>query len=124
MISKKLPNLKVRRYQKISKIEIKQTTQNLLIDIQRRGLIKKLEELGIGRPSTYVSIFTKLESNNYISIKNKSLIPSSRGKILSKFLDGFFFLNLSIINLQLILKNNLMRLLNQKKIGKIYFKLF
>ncbi len=54
------------------------------------GLIKKLEELGIGRPSTYVSIFTKLEERNYVKIQNKSLIPTSKGKILSKFLDGFF----------------------------------
>ena len=54
------------------------------------GLIKKLEELGIGRPSTYVSIFTKLEDRKYVQIKNKALIPTSSGKILSKFLDGFF----------------------------------
>ena len=54
------------------------------------GLVKKLEELGIGRPSTYVSIFTKLEERNYINIKNKSLIPTSKGKVLSKFFDGFF----------------------------------
>ena len=34
------------------------------------GLVKKLEELGIGRPSTYVSIFTKLEDRNYININD------------------------------------------------------
>ena len=32
-----------------------------------------------------------MESNSYISIKNKSLTPTSRGKVLSKFLDGFFY---------------------------------
>ena len=37
-----------------------------------------------------VSIFTKLEDRNYITIKNKSLIPTSKGKILSKFFDSFF----------------------------------
>ena len=87
----KLPNLKVGDIVNISKIEIKQNHTKPPNRYSEAGLIKKLEELGIGRPSTYVSIFTKLESNNYISIKNKSLIPSSRGKILSKFLDGFFF---------------------------------
>ena len=46
--------------------------------------------MGIGRPSTYVSIFTKLQDRSYIEIKNKSLIPTSKGKILSKFFDGFF----------------------------------
>ena len=87
----KLPNLKVGDIVNISKIEIKQNHTKPPNRYSEAGLIKKLEEIGIGRPSTYVSIFTKLESNNYISIKNKSLIPSSRGKILSKFLDGFFF---------------------------------
>ncbi len=54
------------------------------------GLIKKLEELGIGRPSTYASIIEKLKEKNYVAIKNKSMIPNARGKILSKFLENFF----------------------------------
>ena len=54
------------------------------------GLIKKLEELGIGRPSTYASIIQKLKEKNYVEIKNKSMIPNAKGKILSKFLDNFF----------------------------------
>ncbi len=54
------------------------------------GLIKKLEELGIGRPSTYASIIKKLKEKNYVEIKNKALIPNAKGKILSKFLENFF----------------------------------
>ena len=54
------------------------------------GLIKKLEELGIGRPSTYASIIEKLKEKNYVVIKNKSMIPNAKGKILSKFLENFF----------------------------------
>ena len=54
------------------------------------GLIKKLEELGIGRPSTYASIISKLKKENYVDVKNKSLIPNSKGRILSKFLEKFF----------------------------------
>ena len=85
-----LPDLRTGDNLYISNIEIKQNFTKPPNRYSEAGLIKKLEELGIGRPSTYVSIFTKLEGNSYITIKNKSLIPTSRGKILSKFLDGFF----------------------------------
>ncbi len=85
-----LPNLKKGDSLKIVKVDIKQHFTKPPNRFSEAGLIKKLEELGIGRPSTYVSIFSKLESNSYVTIKNKSLIPSSRGKVLSKFLDGFF----------------------------------
>ena len=71
-------------------IDIKQNFTKPPNRYSEAGLVKKLEELGIGRPSTYVSIFTKLEDRNYITIKNKSLIPTSKGKILSKFFDSFF----------------------------------
>ena len=54
------------------------------------GLIKKLEELGIGRPSTYASIIKKLKEKDYVFIKNKSMIPNAKGKILSKFLESYF----------------------------------
>ena len=86
-----LPNLTEGDILKINNIETKQNFTKPPNRFSEAGLIKKLEELGIGRPSTYVSIFTKLEGNSYISIKNKSLIPTSRGKVLSKFLDGFFY---------------------------------
>ena len=72
------------------KIDIKQNFTKPPNRYSEAGLVKKLEELGIGRPSTYISIFTKLEERNYIIIKNKSLIPTSKGKILSKFFDSFF----------------------------------
>ena len=88
--SQDLPNLKNGDKLNITKVDTKQNFTKPPNRFSEAGLIKKLEELGIGRPSTYVSIFTKLEGNSYISIKNKSLIPTSRGKILSKFLDGFF----------------------------------
>ena len=73
----------------MKKLDIKQNFTKPPNRYSEAGLIKKLEELGIGRPSTYVSIFTKLK-NSYINIKNKSLIPTGKGKILVKFLDGFF----------------------------------
>ena len=85
-----LPELNLKDKLDQSKIEIKQNFTKPPNRYSEAGLIKKLEELGIGRPSTYVSIFTKLEDRKYVLIKNKALIPTSSGKILSKFLDGFF----------------------------------
>ena len=85
-----LPELNLKDKLDQSKIEIKQNFTKPPNRYSEAGLIKKLEELGIGRPSTYVSIFTKLEDRKYVQIKNKALIPTSSGKILSKFLDGFF----------------------------------
>ena len=55
------------------------------------GLIKKLEELGIGRPSTYASIILKLKQKSYVYMKSKSLVPNSKGRTLSKFLEKYFF---------------------------------
>jgi len=86
----KLPELSLKNKLHLSKIAIKQNFTKPPNRYSEAGLIKKLEELGIGRPSTYVSIFTKLEDRKYVQIKNKALIPTSSGKILSKFLDGFF----------------------------------
>ena len=85
-----LPELNLKDKLNQSKIEIKQNLTKPPNRYSEAGLIKKLEELGIGRPSTHVSIFTKLEDRKYVLIKNKALIPTSSGKILSKFLDGFF----------------------------------
>ncbi|TVU11639.1 hypothetical protein EJB05_45236 [Eragrostis curvula] len=50
------------------------------------ALIKKLEELGIGRPSTYASIMKVLKDRNYVTIKNRVLHPEFRGRMVSAFL--------------------------------------
>lgn len=54
------------------------------------SLIKKMEELGIGRPSTYASILQKLLIRNYIEKDQRRFIPEERGRIVSAFLEGFF----------------------------------
>ena len=86
----KLPELEKNKQLTQDILEIKQNFTKPPNRYSEAGLIKKLEELGIGRPSTYVSIFTKLEERNYVDIVNKSLIPTSKGKVLSKFLHSFF----------------------------------
>ncbi len=54
------------------------------------SLIKKMEELGIGRPSTYTAILKTLEDREYVTIDKRRLIPHSRGRLLSAFLESFF----------------------------------
>jgi len=54
------------------------------------SLIKKMEELGIGRPSTYAAILKTLEDREYVIIDKRKLIPHSRGRLLSAFLENFF----------------------------------
>ncbi|USO01022.1 MAG: type I DNA topoisomerase [Alphaproteobacteria bacterium] len=54
------------------------------------SLVKKLEELGIGRPSTYASIISTLLERNYVRLEKKQFIPESRGRIVTAFLEHFF----------------------------------
>jgi DNA topoisomerase-1 len=54
------------------------------------SLIKKMEELGIGRPSTYTAILKTLEDREYVTIDKRRLIPQSKGRLLSAFLESFF----------------------------------
>lgn len=54
------------------------------------SLIKKLEELGIGRPSTYTAILKTLEDRDYVTIDKRKLLPQAKGRLLSAFLESFF----------------------------------
>jgi DNA topoisomerase I len=54
------------------------------------SLIKKLEELGIGRPSTYVSILETLRIRGYVRLDKKRLIPEDKGRVVTAFLESFF----------------------------------
>ena len=54
------------------------------------SLVKKMEELGIGRPSTYASIISVLSTRNYVELLNKRFHPTDRGKLISAFLEKLF----------------------------------
>ncbi|MGI4808086.1 MAG: type I DNA topoisomerase [Janthinobacterium lividum] len=54
------------------------------------SLVKKMEELGIGRPSTYASILTVLRDRNYVRMDNKRFFPEDRGRLVTAFLTSFF----------------------------------
>ena len=54
------------------------------------SLVKKMEELGIGRPSTYASILTVLRDRQYVRMENKRFVPEDRGRLVTAFLTSFF----------------------------------
>jgi DNA topoisomerase I len=53
-------------------------------------LVKRMEELGIGRPSTYASTLAVLEDRGYVRMDKKRLIPEDKGRLVTAFLEGFF----------------------------------
>jgi DNA topoisomerase-1 len=54
------------------------------------SLVKKMEELGIGRPSTYASIISVLQDRNYVRIEKRRFLPEDRGRLVTAFLTNFF----------------------------------
>ena len=54
------------------------------------SLVKKLEELGIGRPSTYASILSVLQERNYVRLDQRRFVPEDRGRLVTAFLEQFF----------------------------------
>src|SRR5215472_6038927 len=54
------------------------------------SLVKKLEELGIGRPSTYASILSVLQDRKYVRLDKRRFIPEDRGRLVTAFLVSFF----------------------------------
>ena len=53
-------------------------------------LVKRMEELGIGRPSTYASTLAVLQERDYVRIDRKRLIPEDKGRLVTAFLESFF----------------------------------
>ncbi len=53
-------------------------------------LVKKLEELGIGRPSTYASILTTLRDREYVRMDKNRFFPEDKGRLVTAFLEQFF----------------------------------
>jgi DNA topoisomerase-1 len=76
----------------LDKREIK-TTQHFTEPPPRyseASLVKRMEELGIGRPSTYASTLQVLRDRAYVRIDKKRLIPEDKGRVVIAFLEAFF----------------------------------
>lgn len=54
------------------------------------SLIKKMEELGIGRPSTYAATIQTLRDRDYVEVEQRKMEPASRGRLVTAFLENFF----------------------------------
>ncbi|MEA3003694.1 MAG: topoisomerase [Sphingomonadales bacterium] len=54
------------------------------------SLVKKMEELGIGRPSTYASVLQTLKDRDYVRLERNRFIPEESGRLLTAFLERFF----------------------------------
>ncbi|MFA7431106.1 MAG: type I DNA topoisomerase, partial [Rhodospirillaceae bacterium] len=54
------------------------------------SLVKRMEELGIGRPSTYASILQVLQDRDYVRLENRRFTAEDRGRIVTAFLESFF----------------------------------
>ena len=78
--------------EKLDKNEVK-TAQHFTTPPPRfteASLVKKLEELGIGRPSTYANIIAVLQERKYVKVEKLRFIPEDRGRIVTVFLENFF----------------------------------
>ena len=54
------------------------------------SLVKRMEELGIGRPSTYAATLAVLRDREYVRLEKKRLVPEDKGRLVTAFLESFF----------------------------------
>jgi len=85
-----LPEVKAGEEISILKIKDEQHFTDPPPRYSEASLVKKMEELGIGRPSTYASIISVLSTRNYVELINKRFNPTDRGKLISAFLEKLF----------------------------------
>ena len=85
-----LPDVKIGDEVNILKLNDEQHFTDPPPRFSEASLVKKMEELGIGRPSTYASIISVLSTRNYVEQINKRFHPTDRGKLISAFLEKLF----------------------------------
>ena len=88
--NKMLPSLKEQDLLKTKEVIPNQHFTEAPPRYSEASLVKKLEELGIGRPSTYASILSVLQDRKYVSLEKKRFIPEELGRLVTVFLVGFF----------------------------------
>jgi len=88
--STRLPALKEGAAAKVEAIRTDQHFTEPPPRFSEATLVKKLEELGIGRPSTYASILTTLRDREYVRMDKNRFIPEDNGRLVTAFLEQFF----------------------------------
>ena len=85
-----IPSFKLGEYYNASKVEILDKETEPKSRYTEATLIKDMESLGIGRPSTYAQTVETLLKRKYVNLDKKVLIPTDQGKLTSKSLDEYF----------------------------------
>jgi len=88
--NKMLPPLSEGEFIDVKKIKPEQHFTEAPPRYSEASLVKRLEELGIGRPSTYASIISVLQDRKYVEIDKKRFHPTNLGRLVTVFLIGFF----------------------------------
>ena len=88
--SKSLPNLKIGQVLKNTDVNSEQKFTNPPLRYNEARLIRKMEELGIGRPSTYAMTIETLKARNYVKLEKKCFVPTKQGELTSTKLSEFF----------------------------------
>ena len=88
--SRMLPPMKERDPVKRERVQADQHFTQPPPRFSEASLVKKMEELGIGRPSTYASILGVLRDREYVRLESRRFIPEDRGRLVTAFLTSFF----------------------------------
>ncbi|HXE03476.1 MAG TPA: type I DNA topoisomerase, partial [Methyloceanibacter sp.] len=88
--SRELPPLVAGDRPDLKDVEIEQHFTQPPPRFTEASLIKRMEELGIGRPSTYASTLSVLRDRNYVRLEKRALVPEDRGRLVTAFLESFF----------------------------------
>lgn len=86
----KLPELKEKEVLDLLDVKPQQHFTEPPPRYSEASLVKKMEELGIGRPSTYAAIISVLQDRGYVKLDKKRFFPEERGRIVTTFLKEFF----------------------------------
>lgn len=87
---RRLPRLREREVCPTQSAEAKQSFTQPPPRYSEASLVKRMEELGIGRPSTYASILQVLKDRNYVRLEAKRFHAEEKGRLLTAFLERFF----------------------------------
>ncbi len=85
-----LPSVNEGEYLNLKKINSLQHFTEPPARYSEASLVKKMEELGIGRPSTYATILSVIQEREYVRLEKKKFIPEERGRIVTAFLKKYF----------------------------------
>jgi len=88
--AKRLPEIKQGETLKKEEIKSEQHFTEPPPRFSEASLVKRMEELGIGRPSTYASTLQVLRDRGYVRLDKKRLIPEDKGRVVVAFLESFF----------------------------------